>query len=489
MIIQELREKAVPEYREVTGAAVADYTKQLLQPPFTMEAAPMPSPVPAPIPVPVPPIVGPRILVYKQDPTIAELGVRAIFIPSPVLNGPTDARITTQLTGTTPVARNINGDFIFVPNSPEFDCAHTYAVVRETMTMYQRHNGGAPIPFAWNTGGNLDRLTVFPRSGAGANAFYSRTAKALKFLFFTPTGSSQQVFTCRSLDIVAHEAGHAILDGLKPGWLSAGNPPQTGGLHESFGDLTAIFLALSMPDLAEALVALTKANLHAKSFLPNLAEQFGQGLGMPFGLRNADNDLKLSQVSNEVHAISQVFTGGVYDVLADIYAHERIRQGATKSPTVILMEVADRLCKLLFDAIVKAPATGATYTDVVNQMLQISAAQGDPIIYRTFIRNRFAFREVVTSPTPFTEMLSGEMDLMNADYTGDGKTAKDVTNVKPADTSSASLRAVQDRSMCCGTMQLPEFQIIDKNKLTTKGDLGDDDILAAELTALKKAFK
>ena len=31
-------------------------------------------------------------------------------------------------------------------------------------------------------------------------------------------------------------------------WLLSNNPPQTGGLHESFGDLTAIFLALSQLD-------------------------------------------------------------------------------------------------------------------------------------------------------------------------------------------------------------------------------------------------
>ena len=54
-----------------------------------------------------------------------------------------------------------------------------------------------------------------------------------------------------------------------------------------------------------------------------MAEEFGLALGRPNGLRNADNDLKLSQVSTEVHAISQVFTGGVFDVLADIFAFTR----------------------------------------------------------------------------------------------------------------------------------------------------------------------
>ena len=130
---------------------------------------------------------------------------------------------------------------------------------------------------------------------------------------------AHRVFTCRSLDIVAHETGHAILDGLKPHWLDVASPPQTGGLHESFGDLTAIFLALSQLDQVEAIIAQTKANLHDKTFLSDLAEQFGLALGRPNGLRNADNDLKLSQAGTEVHAISQVFTGAIYDILADIF--------------------------------------------------------------------------------------------------------------------------------------------------------------------------
>lgn len=444
------------------------------------------APVPNPIPVPVPPIVGPRIRVYKQDPTVTDPGARIIFVASPVLNGPADARLVTDLPGTTPVARNVDGDFLFAPDTPQFDAAHSFAVAHETITMYERHNNGNPIPFAWNSGGNTDKLTVKPHAGQGANAFYSRTGKSLSFLSFTPSGQTAQVFTCRSLDIVAHETGHSVLDGLKPGWLAAGNPPQTGGLHESWGDLTAIFLALSEPDQAESFVALTKANLHAKSFLSALAEQFGMALGMPFGLRNADNDLKLSQVGNEVHAISQVFTGGVYDVLADIFAFEYQRRTKTESATAVLIDVARRLCKLLFDAVVAAPATKATYADVVNKMLQISNSQGDPAIYRTFLRNRFTLREVVVSATPLTDLLSGRMDMADAGYLAGGE---DALELPPHDEHSASLRAVQDRSACCGTMQMTEFHTVAPERLAKRGPLHDDDILHDELSELKRAFK
>lgn len=446
---------------------------------------PAPRPAPRPVPVPVPLRTGHRFLVYKQDPSVADLGARLAFIPTVVLNGPADARVQTELAQVTPVARNVGGDFVFTAGSPQFDCAHAFAVVRQTIAMYERHNGGNPIPFAWNVGGSTDRITVFPHAGEGANAFYTRTGKALKFLFFTPQGQSDVLYTCRSLDIVAHETGHAVLDGLKPGWLSAGNPPQTGGLHEAFGDITAIFLALAEPDQAEALVALTKANLHDKSFLPELAEQFGKALGMPAGLRNADNDLKLSQVGNEVHAISQVFTGAVYDVLADVFTFETSRQRRTKDPTIVLIETASALCKLVFDAIVASPATGARYVDVANKMLQVSADRGDPAIYRTFIRNRFAVREITTAETPLRDLMSGRMAMTEPGYTGDGR---DVTEVAAHDEESASLRADQDRSRCCGTMQMPEYQVVAPEKLAMRGPLEDDDILRDELDELRRAF-
>lgn len=453
-------------------------------------APPVPQPHPRSVPIPVSqPVTGHRFLIYKQDPTVTELGARVTYIPTVVLNGPMDTRIATQLQGTTPVGRNINGDFVFTPNSPQFDCAHTFAVVRQTLSMYERLNGGRPIPFAWNTRGNIDRITVHPRAvEVGRNAFYSRTAKALKFGHFVPQGQppTMEVFTCRSLDIVAHEMGHAILDGLKPGWLAANNPPQTGGLHEAFGDLTAIFLALAQPDQAEALVALTKANLHDKSFLPVVAEEFGRALGRPMGLRNADNDLKLSEVGNEVHAISQVFTGAIYDVMADVYAYELSQQQHAKDPALILIEVASRLCKLLYESIVDAPATAAQYVDVANKMLQRSKSQGDPAIYRTFIRNRFAVREITTAATPLDALLTGRMTMTEAGYTGNGQ---DVTEVEPYQEDSASRRApVQDRSRCCGTMQMPEYQVVDPRKLAQGGELTDADILRTGLDELYRAF-
>jgi hypothetical protein len=395
------------------------------------------------------------VLEWKQDPFVNEIGVRKAFLPSFVQTGPHDARIA--LSGPLSVAPNAFGDFIQTPGTDQFDWVHSFSVVRQTLTMFQRLLGG-PVPWQWNSSTNTDPITVFPHAGVTMNAFYSRTQKALKFFFFNKPGAPAPVpviFTCRSLDIVAHETGHAVLDGLKPGWITSASP-QTGALHESFGDLTAIFLALSQMDQVEGLIAQSKANLHNKNFLADLAEEFGNALGRPNGLRNADNDLKLSQVTTEVHDLSQVFTGGIYDVLADIFNFER--NFAKTDPAFTLYSTAQYLCGLILRAIKASPATNATFADVVNQMLVLANSDGKPVQYRNFIRNRFTLREVVVSPTP-----------LNKDMTA-------VATLAPAFENHPSLapNATGSRIGCCGTMRSHEFDPA-------------HDAFAEELAELKKA--
>jgi len=401
----------------------------------TVEPGATPASMPTP-PMPLP--VGARALIWRQDASLGDLGIRKIFLPGAILLGPRDARIVNGVPGLPPVSPNALGDFIQTPGTDAFDAVHTYAVVRQTFTMYQ-HALGSPLPWQWNTGGNTDPLSVFPHGLCNTmNAFYSRNQKALRFGDFIKPGApphSPRVFTCRSLDIVAHETGHAVLDGLKPQWIPVNNPLQTGGLHESFGDLTAVFLALCQLDQVEATIAQTKANLYDKTCLADLAEECGLALGKPNGLRNADNDFTLSEVGNEVHAISQVFTGAIYDILADIFAFER--KPAKRDDAVVLYEVGQYLCSLLLRAIVQAPAAAATYAHVANNMLHIAAQDGMPVQYRNFIRNRFTVREVVVSPTPLTENHQEGMSL--------APVIQDVHGT------------VQNRSYCCGTMQHPEY--------------------------------
>lgn len=412
---------------------------RLTKEPAAAAPGPFPIPTPIPIPSPIPFIFGSRVLMWKQDPSVTEIGIRKAYLPGLTSTGPRDSRIVSGSPGIPAVSPNALGDFIVAPNTDEFDAVHTFTVVRQTLTMYQRAlasgSSAAPLPWQWNSASNTEALKVFPHGLPNTmNAFYARSEKSLKFGDFVPNGSTARVFTCRSLDIVSHETGHAVLDGLKPGWLLASNPPQTGGLHESFGDMTAIFLTLSQLDQAEAVIAQTKGNLHDKTFLADMAEQFGLALGRPNGLRNADNDLKLSEVGNEVHAISQVFTGAIYDILADIFAFDR--KPSLKDDAVVLHDTGAYLCSLVLRAIIASPATAATFAHVANNMLTIANSDGKPVQYRNFIRNRFNLREVIVSPTPLT-----------ANHVAGPMLAAHITD-QPG--------AMQDRRTCCGTMTLHE---------------------------------
>jgi hypothetical protein len=402
------------------------------------------------LPSPFPP--GSRVLVWKQDPSVSDMGTRKSFLPGVVLQGPRDARIVSGTPGIAPVSPNAFGDFIQSPNTDQFDAVHTFAIVRQTLTMYQRalasDGAEAPLPWQWNSASNTEPLQVFPHGLPNVmNAYYSRSDRALKFGDFVASGASERLYTCRSLDIVSHETGHAVLDGLKPQWLLSSNPPQTGGLHESFGDLTAIFLTLSQLDQVEAIIAQTRADLHDKTFLADMAEQFGLALGRPNGLRNADNDLKLSETGNEVHAISQVFTGAIYDILADIFHFER--HPGVRDDAATLHAAGAYLRGLVLRALIAAPDQGATYAHVANQMLRLVAADGKPADYAAFIRDRFSVREVLLAPA--------------AGLQPDGQPAGELA---AHITDEPGVR--QDRRACCGTMNHPEYagmeQVLDEER-------------------------
>jgi hypothetical protein len=422
---------------------------QLLDQPGRPRAGHPPPAVPAedgqPDDVPLPFAFGARVLMWKQDPSVSEIGTRKVYLPGVVLAGPRDARIAMGDASIPAVEPNAFGDFVTMPDTPQFDAVHTFAVVRQTLTMYQRalSSAGAemPLPWQWNSSVDTAPLLVYHYGLPNVmNAFYSRSQASLKFGDFIPSGEKDRVYTCRSFDIVSHETGHAVLDGLKPQWLMADNPPQTGGLHESFGDLTAIFLALSQLDQCEAVVAQTKASLHDKTFLADIAEQFGLALGSTTGLRNADNDLSLSDAGTEVHAISQVFTGAVYDILADVFAFER--NPALEDCASVLHRVAAWLRGLLLRALIAAPDLAATYADVANEMLRLALEDGKPAQYTVFIRQRFAEREVLDVPASLTGPHPAGLRL--------SALVSDPPGVK------------QDRRACCGTMNLAEYYDVER---------------------------
>ena len=126
---------------------------------------------------------------------------------------------------------------------------------------------------AWETidgklkgwGGSSPKLlTLTPNGGVQLNAGY--TQAGLDFYEFT-TGT-KTTFSGASTDVVAHEAGHAFLDLLRPDlWFTTF--PETNAFHEAFGDCIAIVTALSDKDTRELLLKTTK-DLSKRNFVESL---------------------------------------------------------------------------------------------------------------------------------------------------------------------------------------------------------------------------
>ena len=67
---------------------------------------------------PLPHAFGARVLMWKQDPSVGEIGTRRAYLPGPVLAGPRDARIAPGVPGIDPVEPNALGDFVTQPDTP-----------------------------------------------------------------------------------------------------------------------------------------------------------------------------------------------------------------------------------------------------------------------------------------------------------------------------------------------------------------------------------
>jgi hypothetical protein len=327
------------------------------------------------------------------------------------------------------VLGNDQNDFIFYPeeNPLEFDAVHTFTIVRQVLTMFRRALNRMQITQNFNWSWGPEPINVYPRAGLDANAYYSRNDKALRFFYFHPSNNEDRplIYTCRSFDIVAHEVGHAALDSLKPEFMSNSWHPQTGGLHESFGDLTAIFTMLAQMDVCEAIIVESKADLHSRSFFPALAEQFGEALGRPMGLRNADNDLKMSDVSTEVHDISRVFTGAIYDILADFF--ELYQDPGLFDQAESLFRIGKYLTSLVIASIWQGPDANATYTDIALKMIELEEDDDR----KEILREQFRKREILNAPGG-------------------------VVGVRPG---------VLSWDKCCGTMRIKEHQDLVKKTL------------------------
>lgn len=286
------------------------------------------------------------------------------------------------------------------------DTAHfrqvsTWAIVQSTLDFFESPSGlGRRISWAFE--GN--RLLVTPNAGYGANAYYDRQSKSLQFYYFDDEGG-QRIHTSLSSDIVNHEFGHAVLDGIRPYYLEAVSP-QTGAFHEFLGDLTAILMTLRNSSFRRQLAVRTKGDLKTKTgqqLIAAVAAQFGKAVsGQPY-LRSAANPSKMGQFKDKIepHALSEVMTGAMFDIfvaLTEQYLRRERATGDTHTPAQSLQFASARMQVIAIQALDLLPPVEVTFNDYAHAVLRNLAIADptDPHDYCPMIADIFVKREILS---------------------------------------------------------------------------------------------
>ncbi len=215
--------------------------------------------------------------------------------------------------------------------SREFNQVSVFAMVRRTMKLFEQSDVlGRPLTWAFEG----SQLLVVPRAGDWANAFYERESRSLQFFYFDSLSQpGKTIYTSLSSDIVAHETGHAILDGIAPSLYDAVTP-QSLALHEAVADLVAFVMSIENPVLRKAVLEQTGGDLTGSTAFSAVAQEFGQALASGrLYLRSLLNSKTLNPRDrttdaqgepnrvrrDEPHDLSQVVSGALYDVFVKKY--------------------------------------------------------------------------------------------------------------------------------------------------------------------------
>ena len=307
------------------------------------------------------------------------------------------------------------------PNSRAFACATMYATVRRVLDIWEDYFA-KHIPWHFET--DFERLEMIPLIE------WDNAQSGYGFLEFgfgrKPVGGVDHTRPyCENFDVLAHELGHSII-------FSQVGLPQSqqaatidyGGFHESSGDLTAIVASLHFNSVVDHLLDQTHGNL----FTVNELDRVGE-LSASRQIRVAFNSTRLSDVGDEPHERSLPLTGGIFDVMVEVFQKKlvaknlisadlakRSTQGPGGSPDTAqiqkefnaaykgkeaafkqqLLEARDYLGKLLATTWGSLSPNFLSYANVVKQLLAADRTVTSGQHQQT-IRECFAWRGV-TSP-------------------------------------------------------------------------------------------
>lgn len=328
--------------------------------------------------------------IYVQDPMIASAGTHGladVLLPGEAYlgAGPRTSRVEVvdrdfDLGRTHPPALPLRSrDGFAVGGGPpatnhKFHQVNVWATITRTLEILEEPSVlGRPIPWAFAGG----RLLVHPHAHREENAYYDRDARALVFGYYEARRKTVQ--SCLSHDIVTHELGHAVLDGLKPLYDEIDSPDQAG-FHEYFGDALAMSSALTLRDVVIAAVRARPRRLPLRNLVSDIALEFGSRGEGGRPLRSAANTRRMRDLRGnwEEHDYSEVLTGAFYDLLRALYDDAVPRQLRFFKKTRIdgqvvvaaLISAARRTTRMMLRALDYCPPAGITYRDYARAVLR-----------------------------------------------------------------------------------------------------------------------
>jgi hypothetical protein len=359
------------------------------------------------------------LTIVAQDPGI-RIGDRIltaeVSVPAETLaNGPSGYRVkvvdydVSTATLYQPAAYDKDSDTVYVDpfkkpggltakevlGDPRFHAQNVYAVVMRTLARFEFALGRR---VAWGSDGH--QLHLAPHAFAEANAFYSRADRAIFFGYFGGA-RGEPIFSCLAHDVIAHEATHALLDGLRGRYMEPSSPDQAA-FHEGFADIVALLSVYSVPDVIARLLAGSKAQPVAgvselidmarlkrealeKSVLFGLADEMGTALSRVRGkaLRRSvelerDHDYMNDPEFRDPHRRGELLVAAVMNAFLDIWLKRMERIGRIDGDKVDLSivvedgaKVADHLLTIAIRAIDYCPPTDILFSDYLSALLTI----------------------------------------------------------------------------------------------------------------------
>lgn len=282
--------------------------------------------------------MGVKLRVWRQGQFYPELGKKVIELPYDVNPGPSDNQIEIEGFNVQP---DVDGNFLAGNyTADEEDAINTYGTARQVIDLYENLLG-QKIKWSWQKEGIDKPLRIRIRNN-DINARFLKKQRCIELDFYGNKG--QIVYNCRTVDIIAHEIGHAILDSLLPR-LNGGSVEQQG-IGEAFCDLTAMFLILNQLDLCGFVIFETAGNLNKKSIISNFGYGHNHSVNsLRIELRNANNKRIISHGSNSYDYCDSI-VGSFYDILEKDFSDSN---GQSKDLPYLLSEVGVRWTKFVFD--------------------------------------------------------------------------------------------------------------------------------------------